>query len=61
MEYSNLDSFVIYICIEGELSIDYKQGTLKIKKGDSVLLPALFKSFWLSPSSDSKVLEVYVP
>jgi mannose-6-phosphate isomerase len=60
-DYSAVDSFVIYICTEGTLSIDYKQGILKIKKGDSVLLPALFKSVLLLPSGNSKVLEVYVP
>jgi mannose-6-phosphate isomerase len=60
-DYTSLDSFVIYICTEGELSIDYVQGVLKIKKGDSVLLPAVFKSILLSPSRHAKVLEVYVP
>jgi mannose-6-phosphate isomerase len=60
-DYSKIDSFVIYICTEGELTIDYKEGVLKIKKGDSVLLPAIFKSVLLSPSGNSRILEIYVP
>ncbi len=60
-DYRQLDSFVIYVCVEGELSIQYQGGSTKIKKGDSVLLPAFFKSVSLIPSPAAKVLEVYVP
>jgi mannose-6-phosphate isomerase len=59
-DYQALDSFVIYICLEGEVSIDYGHGTVKIKKGDSALLPAALKTVLLSPTSSAKLLEVYV-
>jgi mannose-6-phosphate isomerase len=59
-DYSQLDSFIIYICIEGELSLKYGEDSLKIRKGDSVLLPAVLKTVSLLPSGPSKVLEVYI-
>lgn len=58
--YQTLDSFVIYICLEGETTLDYGPGIVKIKKGDSALLPAIFKSVSLSPSGSAKLLEVYI-
>ncbi len=60
-DYHGLDSFVIYICIAGALSVQYPEGSVEIKKGDSLLLPAAFKSVRLLPSGNAKVLEVYVP
>ena len=59
-DYSNIDSFVIYICVEGSFSIKYGNESLNIEKGDSVLLPAVLKSILLSPSGNSKLLEVYI-
>ena len=58
--YDTLDSFVIYICVEGEASLNYGKGAMKIKKGDSVMLPAIFKSVTLLPVGDTKILEVYI-
>jgi len=60
-DYSRLDSFVIYVCTEGALTIQYDKESLAIKKGDSVLIPAKFKNITLNSSSPSKILEVYIP
>lgn len=60
-DYTALDSFVIYICAEGNCSIHYNGEQLSITKGDSVLIPALFKHIELSTNSDAKILEVYIP
>lgn len=60
-DYSSLDSFVIYVGIEGTVSINYGKGSLNINKGDSVLLPAIFKSVALSGTGNSRLLEVYMP
>ncbi len=60
-DYSTLDSFVIYLCIEGTVSLNYEKEAITIHKGDTVLLPAIFKSVELTPSSGySKLLEVYI-
>jgi mannose-6-phosphate isomerase len=59
-DYNGLDSFIIYICTEGECSLDYEEGSLRIKKGDSILLPAIFKSVSILPFHRSRILEVYI-
>ncbi|MDY6801944.1 MAG: type I phosphomannose isomerase catalytic subunit [Bacteroidota bacterium] len=60
--YNQLDSFVIYICIEGEFEIIYnKNEKTLVKKGETVLIPAVFEQLFLNPVMDSKLLEVYIP
>ncbi|MEA2106158.1 MAG: type I phosphomannose isomerase catalytic subunit [Bacteroidota bacterium] len=60
--YNQLDSFVIYICMEGEFEIIYNESekTL-VKKGETVLIPAVFEQLFLNPVTESKLLEVYIP
>ncbi|HSH50475.1 MAG TPA: hypothetical protein VK982_02015, partial [Bacteroidales bacterium] len=60
--YNQLDSFVIYICIDGEFEIIYNESkkTL-VKKGETVLIPAVFEQLFLNPVINSKLLEVYIP
>lgn len=60
-DYSAVDSFVIYICAEGEAEVQYPEGSVKIRKGDSLLIPAMFKLIKVLPLETAKVLEVYVP
>lgn len=60
--YESLDSFVIYIVMEGALSIKDNQGsTLELKQGQSVLLPAQTQQVELSPSLSCKLLETFIP
>ncbi|MDO1446879.1 mannose-6-phosphate isomerase [Rhodocytophaga aerolata] len=59
--YQQTDSFVVYICLEGSFTIDYAQGSVSVKKGDSVLLPASLKAVTLRPDGESKLVETYVP
>lgn len=60
-DFHQEDSFVIYICLEGELTIDFEGGSESVKKGDTVLVPAALEQFFLSPlSSDVKLLEVHL-
>jgi mannose-6-phosphate isomerase len=59
-EYYNLDSFVVFICIEGEFLIRWDSGTEKILKGETVLLPAMIKEITLEPSGEAKLLEIYI-
>jgi len=59
--YIERDSFVIYMCIDGEFEIDTKQGeTTKMKKGETVLIPAEIASVNLIPKQKTKILEIYV-
>jgi mannose-6-phosphate isomerase len=60
-DYNKLDSFVIYICLDGEVSIETEAGNESVKLGETILLPAAIESVTLKPLSDkAKLLEVYI-
>ncbi|MDR0331926.1 MAG: class I mannose-6-phosphate isomerase [Dysgonamonadaceae bacterium] len=59
--YANLDSFVIYICLEGHCTIrDYKGDSVFLQQGESMLIPADTESVLVIPSVASKLLETYI-
>ena len=61
MDYSGLDSFVIYICMEGSCTIKDDQGnTIGMQAGESVLFPAIIRSLEVTPDGEVKFLETYV-
>lgn len=53
------DSFIIYICVEGEAVIETDNSSETITKGETILLPAAITSFEIA-SNDAVLLEVYV-
>ncbi|MCL3778992.1 mannose-6-phosphate isomerase [Prolixibacteraceae bacterium JC049] len=61
-EYNQLDSFIIYMCLEGECVIGYGEDKAEtMKKGDTVLMPANIDNFTLVPKNGTaKMLEVYI-
>jgi mannose-6-phosphate isomerase len=59
-EYFSLDSFVVYICIEGEFMIRWDDNSEKILKGETVLLPAMIKEVTLDPFGEARLLEIYI-
>jgi mannose-6-phosphate isomerase len=59
-DYNLIDSFVIYICTEGEFLIRWDGNSEPVSKGETVLLPAIIKEVILEPSPESKVLEVFI-
>ena len=61
MDYSELDSFVIYICMEGSCTVTDNEGnTLTMQAGESVLFPATTQSLEVVPQGNVKFLETYV-
>jgi mannose-6-phosphate isomerase len=57
----NFDSFVIYMCMEGEAQIiEEDQSITSIKKGESVLVPAEITQYYLKSNIGAKLLEVYI-
>ena len=58
-DFSEIDSFVIYICLEGSAEIIHPDGKEKISKGEIVLIPAVLDKLALLPLPVCKVLEVY--
>lgn len=60
-DYNKLDSFVIYMCLDGEASIETESGNESVVKGETILIPASIENVRLNPKSKSvKMLEVYI-
>ena len=53
------DSFIIYMCVEGEAEIFTNGFSESIKKGETILLPAVIENYEIS-SKNATLLEVYV-
>jgi len=61
MDYATLDSFVIYMCLEGGLDLRYDgENRTQLVRGDTILIPASLKVLSLIPDQDSRLLEIYV-
>lgn len=59
--YNQLDSFIIYMNLEGEIEIGYEGGKIKVNKGETILIPASLESFRLKPiTGKARTLEVYI-
>ncbi|MDD5569547.1 MAG: mannose-6-phosphate isomerase [Bacteroidales bacterium] len=59
-DYNLIDSFVIYICVEGKMKIEYGKNSVDMIKGETILIPAILKNITLKPETETKLLEVYV-
>ena len=58
--YATLDSFVAYMCLEGDFVIDFAGEKTIVNKGDTVLIPASIDELGLIPDGNVTLLEVYV-
>jgi mannose-6-phosphate isomerase len=59
-DYNILDSFIIYICIDGEFIIHWENGAEPVKKGETVLLPAMITDVVLEPRPEARILEIFI-
>ena len=60
-DFHKLDSFVIYICLEGDYEIEYEGGVETATKGETVLVPAAIENYFIKPKGSSvKLLEVHI-
>ena len=59
-DYNLTDSFIIYICTEGEFKIRWDGNSEIVTKGETVLLPAMIKEVLLEPVIETKVLEISI-
>ena len=57
-DYSYIDSFIIYMCVEGSAEIISNKNTFLLNTGDTILIPANNKIIVLK-STNAKILEVY--
>ena len=60
-DYSELDSFVIFVCVEGSCRmVDDAENKVTICAGETVLFPAVTQSVSIIPEGKVKLLEAYV-
>jgi mannose-6-phosphate isomerase len=59
-DYYLLDSFVVYICTDGDFQIRWDGNSENVSKGETILLPAMIKEVILEPSGEASLLEVYI-
>ena len=59
--FSELDSFVVYICMAGKASIrDNKGNEIFVHQGQTVLIPADTEVITISPAPGAKFMETYI-
>src|SRR5574344_860015 len=60
-DYSELDSFVIFVCVEGSCTLyDNEKNEVSFKAGETVLMPASTQEVTIVPNGKVKLLETYV-
>ena len=59
-DLSKNDSFYVYMCTKGSLTIDYKGEKFNLDMGETILIPASINLITLKPKSQSELLEIYV-
>ncbi len=61
IDHSNKDSFVIYMCVKGEVAFHYGEDEVEIlRNGETILIPAILNEFSISSTNDSELLEIYI-
>jgi mannose-6-phosphate isomerase len=59
-DYILIDSFIIYICTEGVFNLAWGNDSLDIKKGETVLIPAVIEEVTITSGTSACLLEVYI-
>ena len=61
-DFKTLDSFIIYMCIEGQLNLIYDEheSPVSLIKGETIIVPAIYKNLDLIPDNNSKLLEIFI-
>ncbi len=59
-DYEELDSFVVYICLEGGMKIKTGVNSTTVMKGEVVLIPAIIDKVEIFPERKVKFLEVFI-
>ncbi len=60
-DYIDLDSFVIYMCLNGQFTLVYDvDKSITVHPGETVLIPAVLKNLFLIPEQEAELLEIYI-
>ena len=58
--YEELDSFVLYVCVEGKTKFECVTSVDTLRKGETLLIPAIIDQIVLSPVEECTILEVFI-
>ena len=61
LDYISKDTFVIFICVEGKMKLEFQDGSVELSKGETILVPAIIKNLYVTPLVKTRFLEVYLP
>lgn len=64
-DYALLDSFVAYMCVEGQCEItaldcETEDKSVSMRMGEAVLIPATLNDILITPQGHCKLIEIYV-
>ena len=64
-DYAPLDSFVAYMCVEGQcevtaLDCETEDKSVSMRMGEAVLIPATLNDILITPQGHCKLIEIYV-
>lgn len=62
-DYTEIDSFVIYICVEGSVMLVHdgeEEKQVKLNTGEAALIPAVIDRIDLIPEGNCRILEVFI-
>jgi mannose-6-phosphate isomerase len=58
--FSNLDSFVVYFCVDGSFYVNYDGEITTVNTGEVILIPNTITELLLVPTLAAKMLEVFI-
>ena len=58
-DYSKIDSFVIYMCVEGAIDVEVNNTTYALNMGETLLIPAIIKHLKII-GTNAKLLEIHL-
>jgi len=58
-DYTDLDCFIIYMCVDGEIELECKNETYSLNMGETLLLPASINNVTIV-SKHAELLEIYL-
>lgn len=60
-DFDELDSFVVYLCTNGEFSLKYDNNVYSVGYGEVILIPNAVNKIEIFPKEKAAALEVYLP
>jgi mannose-6-phosphate isomerase len=60
INHEEKDSFVIYMCVAGNVEVKYQNQIEKLQMGETILIPNCIQNISVSSEEKSELLEVYI-